>query len=131
MVIYNEVLTKCTKYVLIVDDEEDICWLLSDILNKRGYRSLIAGSISSGKKMIQEFNPLLVFLDINLPDGSSLEALQELKITSPDTKFIVMSSYASGKEKQKAIEDGALNFITKPLSIRSVETVLLNIDKTC
>ncbi len=124
-------LDKCTKYILIVDDEEDICWLLSDILNKKGYVSLIAGTISSGKKIIQEFNPLLVFLDINLPDGSSLEALQELKITSPDTIFIVMSSYASGKEKQKAIEDGALNFIVKPLSIRSVETILSDIEKAC
>ncbi len=124
-------LDKCTKYILIVDDEEDICRLLSDILNKKGYVSLIAGTISSGKKIIQEFNPLLVFLDINLPDGSSLEALQELKITSPDTIFIVMSSYASGKEKQKAIEDGALNFIVKPLSISSVETILSDIEKAC
>ncbi len=119
---------KCTKYILILDDEEDICWLLSDILNRKGYKSLVAGSISTGKKLIQEFNPLLVFLDINLPDGSSLEALPELRIASPETKFIVMSAYASGKERLKAIEEGALNFIGKPLSIESLENILLEIE---
>jgi len=122
------VAAKCTKYILILDDEEDICWLLSDILNRKGYKSLVAGSISTGKKLIQEFNPLLVFLDINLPDGSSLEALPELRIASPETKFIVMSAYASGKERLKAIEEGALNFIGKPLSIESLENILLEIE---
>ncbi|MBP6533183.1 MAG: response regulator [Bacteroidia bacterium] len=128
MVIDNAVAAKCTKYILILDDEEDICWLLSDILNRKGYKSLVAGSISTGKKLIQEFNPLLVFLDINLPDGSSLEALPELRIASPETKFIVMSAYASGKERLKAIEEGALNFIGKPLSIESLENILLEIE---
>ena len=130
MVIDNAVAAKCTKYILILDDEEDICWLLSDILNRKGYKSLVAGSISTGKKLIQEFNPLLVFLDINLPDGSSLEALPELRIASPETKFIVMSAYASGKERLKAIEEGALNFIGKPLSIESLENILLEIETT-
>ena len=128
MVIDNAVAAKCTKYILILDDEEDICWLLSDILNRKGYKSLVAGSISTGKKLIQEFNPLLVFLDINLSDGSSLEALPELRIASPETKFIVMSAYASGKERLKAIEEGALNFIGKPLSIESLENILLEIE---
>jgi len=128
LVIDNAVAAKCTKYILILDDEEDICWLLSDILNRKGYKSLVAGSISTGKKLIQEFNPLLVFLDINLPDGSSLEALPELRIASPETKFIVMSAYASGKERLKAIEEGALNFIGKPLSIESLENILLEIE---
>ena len=129
MVIYNAVSVNPTKYILILDDEEDICWLLSNILNKKGYTSLKAGSISSGKKIIQDVKPLMVFLDINLPDGSSLNVLPELKKVSPLTKFIVMSAYASGKDKLKAIADGALRFIGKPLNIKLLENILLDLEK--
>lgn len=112
------------KYILVIDDEEDICWLLSAILNKKGFNTIVAGTLEQGAYLIRDYSPQLVFLDINLPDGSGLKRIHDLKELSPSSKFILMSSYATEGETLKAIHDGAIGFLGKPLNIQRLQSLL-------
>jgi adenylate cyclase len=108
-----------TTYVLVIDDE----WLDRDVLvtllQAAGYQAEAASSGEIGLEMIAEHPPDLVLLDVNLRGGmSGYKVCARLK-SDPTTQFIpvVMVTAMEGEEdKQKAIEAGADDFVTKPYS---------------
>ncbi|MFH0895700.1 MAG: LytTR family DNA-binding domain-containing protein [Bacteroidota bacterium] len=100
--------------VLIVDDEENIRVTLSSILTEGCSNIDIVGqasSVSESITMINEHSPDLVFIDINLPDGSGFNLLSHF----PEIKFKYV--FISGYEQYaiKAIKINALDYILKPL----------------
>src|SRR5690242_12900468 len=101
--------------VLIVDDEPDICFLLSNMLRQR-FNTVMANTLTDGLLKLRQFSPSLLFLDIHLPDGSGLDIIKGAKRDFPQLKIIMMSAYDGPKEKNKAMEEGADIFISKPLS---------------
>lgn len=102
------------KKVLIIDDEVDICFLIAAILKKQNFFSACAYSISTGMEKIKEIKPDILFLDINLPDGSGLDIIHSIKASSPNIYIIVISAYDN--ERMHAYEKGADFFISKPLN---------------
>lgn len=65
--------------VLIVDDEPMIRWVLREMLKNWDYEALEAATTATALKSIAESQPVAVLLDINLPDGSGLDLLREIK----------------------------------------------------
>jgi DNA-binding NarL/FixJ family response regulator len=63
----------------------------------------------------------LLFLDVNLPDGSSLGELKAIRKNFPQLKIIIMSADDGSAEKNTAIASGADLFLSKPLSQESIE----------
>ena len=102
--------------VLIVDDEPDICFLLGNMLKQKMFNTVIANTLTDGLKKLRQFSPSLLFLDIHLPDGSGLDIIRGAKKEFPNLKIIMMSAYDGPREKNRAIEEGADIFISKPLS---------------
>ena len=102
--------------VLIVDDEPDICFLLSGMLRQKSFNPVIANTLTDCLNKLLQFSPSLIFLDIHLPDGSGLDIIRRIKSDFPSMKIIIMSAYDGTKEKGKAMEEGADIFISKPLS---------------
>jgi len=102
--------------VLIVDDEPDICFLLGNMLKQKSYIPVIANSLAEGLDKLKKHMPVLLFLDIHLPDGSGLDILGGIKKDFPSLKIIMMSAYDGARERTKAIDEGADIFISKPLS---------------
>ncbi|REJ84491.1 MAG: response regulator [Bacteroidetes bacterium] len=105
------------KSVLILDDEPDICWLLSGFLEKMGFITATAYNLKEGQKMLYANSSDIILLDINLPDGSGLQKLEEFKSISPSSDFIVMSAHATSIEERIAINSGASGFISKPIDL--------------
>ena len=105
-----------TNSVLIIDDETDICFLLTNILKEKNIEVSFANSLEDGLSKISLLRPRLLFLDINLPDGSGLEAIAKIKFLNPSIKIIIISAYDSPKEKIFAFEQGADLFLSKPLN---------------
>lgn len=66
--------------------------------------------------MIPEIKPMLIFLDINLPDGSGLDVITLIKRNNPQTRLIMMSAYDEKKEKSIAFANGADDYISKPFN---------------
>lgn len=101
---------------LIVDDEKDICFLLSNILKQKNYNSTLAGSLAEAQKLIETQTPSIIFLDNHLPDGLGLDHIHELKKNRPFVKLVMITAHDNANEKRKAMEQGADHFISKPFS---------------
>jgi two-component system, NtrC family, nitrogen regulation response regulator NtrX len=102
--------------ILIVDDEADICELVSGILQDEGYGTRVAHNSDSALATIQSRRPNLVFLDIWL-QGSRLDGLQLLesvKADHPDLPVVMISGHGNIETAVAAIKHGAYDFIEKP-----------------
>ena len=115
--------------VLIIDDEEDICFMLSNILRRKAFASDAVHSLAEASQWLMDKSPAIIFLDNNLPDGKGVEYLHELKKMLPASKVILITAYDTPADRKLAIENGADEFIGKPFSrhhIYSVVDKLLN-----
>jgi two-component system, OmpR family, response regulator len=105
------------KKALIVDDEADICYLLSNILRQANIQPVLAGSITEAEKILQSPNPFYyVFLDNYLPDGLGIDQIKKWKARYPSIHLIMISAHDSYQERKQAKVDGADQFISKPFS---------------
>lgn len=105
------------KKALIVDDESDICFLLSSILKQANIQPVFAGSITEAEKVLESPQSFYyVFLDNYLPDGLGINQIKKWKERYPFIHVIMITAHDSLEERRKAKRDGADNFIAKPFS---------------
>jgi len=105
------------RKALIVDDETDICYLLSNILKQKNIQTSFAGSLSEADKMLQSPDHFYyVFLDNHLPDGLGINQIKRWKEKFPSIHVIMITAHDSYEERKKATKDGADHFISKPFS---------------
>src|SRR5712672_2505541 len=105
-----------TNKVLIVDDELDICYLLSGMLKQRNFRTGFVNSLSDAVVALQTDTPSLLFLDNHLPDGFGLDFIPYVKKNYPEVKVIMITAHDSAAERNTAYKGGVDLFIAKPLS---------------
>jgi len=103
--------------ILIIDDDESTCRMLSLTLGKRGYETetAVTGREALEKIRGRFFNAAL--LDIRLPDVKGVELLGSLKRIHPDMVVIVLTAYASLETETQAMNEGAQAYITKPFNV--------------
>jgi two-component system nitrogen regulation response regulator NtrX len=102
--------------ILIVDDEADICELVSGLLQDEGYTTRTARDSDAALNAVSSRRPSLVFLDIWL-QGSQLDGLQLLdkfKEQHPDLPVVMISGHGNIETAVAAIKQGAYDFIEKP-----------------
>lgn len=102
--------------IVIIDDELDILQLLKFSLRKFNCQVFCYQTLNEGLIGIPEVKPVLVFLDINLPDGNGLDAIAQIKKNNPGVKLIMISAYDSKIERTTAFSNGADDFISKPFN---------------
>ena len=108
--------TAPSKTILLVDDEDMIWDVLSDMLQELGYRVILAGD---GKEAIQIYGSNigqidLVILDMLMPNMGGRETFFILKELDPDVKVLASSGYVSQEEIQDVMDSGAAGFLRKP-----------------
>lgn len=103
------------KKVLIIDDDVDMCTLLSRYLVKKGYEADVAHSASKGiaKFVEEEFD--IVLCDFRLGDKDGKDVLLKLKDHNPQVIVIIITGYSDIKTAVDVIKLGAFDYITKPL----------------
>jgi len=105
------------KAVLIVDDEQDMCWALGHIFRKAGYRAAMATTGREALERVEQRAFPLTILDAKLPDIEGLELATEIRKISPATRILIVSGYfyQDDAEIQQAIKGGLISgFIAKP-----------------
>ena len=107
---------------IIIDDDPDLCMLLKAMLNKYIAEIRFAHTIRGGEQLLKTFGSDIVFLDNNLPDGKGVMYIKELKTIQPTAMIIVISAMAG--LKTLALENGADNFVEKPLTESSIKNAL-------
>ncbi len=117
--------------VLVVDDEPDICNLIKDILEDEGFDVSIANDASEARKAIKEINPVLVLLDIWMPDTDGITLLKEWKQNETfSSPVIIMSGHGTVETAVEATRLGAYDFLEKPLSMAKLVLTIKNAIKT-
>ncbi|MEO6646859.1 MAG: response regulator [Chitinophagaceae bacterium] len=102
--------------VLIIDDELDICYLLSGILRQKELKTSYVNTLSDAEVALKNDPPGLLFLDNHLPDGFGLDFIQHVKTNYPTTKIIMITAHDSAAERKKAFMEGVDFFISKPFT---------------
>ena len=110
--------------VLIVDDEIDICYLLSGILRQRKLRTSYVNNLADAQNVLKEETPFIVFLDNNLPDGKGVDFISKIKKMYPATKVVMITAFDTYSDRSKAYEEGADFFIGKPFTRDVIDKTL-------
>lgn len=113
-----------SKQVLLIDDEEAVCWALARAFERAGFRVHIAPSAEEGLAEARKLCPDAVFLDVRLPGMSGLEALQELREVTKDAPIIVMTAHGNLTSAVRAVEGGAFDYLAKPFDLSQALDVL-------
>jgi DNA-binding NtrC family response regulator len=106
--------------ILIIDDEAEIVHLLSRMFRRNGFIVSSAGTIKDGDQIAMNEEPAIIFLDVNLPDGNGLDALEAIKHQLPTTEVIMMSAFDTIENRERASRLGAYTFLSKPFSMKPV-----------
>lgn len=101
--------------ILIVDDEVDICFLLSNLLKKKNYHTQSAFDIQQAKLALTHYTPAIVFLDNHLTDGLGMNFIPYIKEHFPKTKIIMITAYDDKESRMEAFDKGVDDFVSKPL----------------
>src|SRR5208283_402672 len=112
------------KTILIVEDDFYNAEYLKEILIRLNLNILYT---SFGKEAVQicKMHPIdLVLMDIRLPDIDGYLATSQIKEQFPDMKVIAQTAYASNDEKQKAIDAGCNDYISKPTSQEALVSIV-------
>lgn len=99
--------------VLVVEDEPQILQALRILLTGAGYAVEQAQSASAARAAVAALPPDLVLLDLVLPDGHGVELCRELRQAS-DLPVVVLSAIGDEREKVRALDAGADDYVTKP-----------------
>jgi len=112
------------KRLLIIDDDIDMCTLLSRFLSRHGYEVETAHSAAKGLQKFKESNYDIVLCDFRLGDKDGKDVLVEIKAQSPQTIVLIITGYSDIKTAVDVIKLGAYDYITKPLIPDEVLNVL-------
>lgn len=99
--------------ILIVEDEVALRRFLAPTLVAQGYQVLQAATAAEGKAMARTHNPDLMLLDLGLPDADGLQVLEDFRSWSR-RPVIILSARTQEREKVKALDRGADDYLTKP-----------------
>lgn len=114
------------KRVLIVDDEEDMLWMLQRNLDNGipNIETITAQSGIEALDVLEQTEISLVITDINMPGMSGLELLTEISNRFSGTNVIIMTAYPSNAFENTAKKEGAVQFIEKPFDINEMRRIV-------
>lgn len=113
-------------HILIVDDNEDATEVLALLIETDGFTAATACSLAEARAEVTRQRPALILLDLNLPDGSGMRLLAQLK-ADPATAAIhvvILSGMMEDHFKREAQALGALSFLVKPIGHEELTRVL-------
>ena len=112
--------------ILIVDDEQLIRWTLTEALRGWGYVPVEAETVAGALTAFEAEQPAAVLLDINLPDGSGLDVLREIKGRRSDAVVIMITANVLIDDTLAALRGGAYDFIGKPINLEELQVTIRN-----
>src|SRR5215475_2882099 len=112
--------------ILIVDDEPMIRWTLNEALRGWDYDTVEVGTVAGALASFEAERPAAVLLDINLPDGSGLDALREIKKRQPQAVVIMITANVLVGDTIAALRGGAYDFIGKPVNLNELQVTIRN-----
>ena len=112
------------SHVLIVDDEESICWGLERMLKETGHDVSVAASAEEAFDAVEVQAPDLVVLDVRLPGMDGLSAMRRLTHLAGEIPIVVITAFGNLEVAVAAMQNGAFDYLSKPFDLEQVAAVI-------
>lgn len=123
--------------ILVVDDEESLRDMMTQVFEEEGYRVKAVATGGEGIDALEKMPCKLGFIDLRLPDMSGIEVVKKIRIKYPDMELILITAYASVENAVQALRSGVYDYMTKPvddihllssIAMRAIEKRKLSIE---
>lgn len=111
--------------ILVVDDEQEVCNMLKKFLAKKGHEVHTALNGEEALSLVKEERPHIVLLDIRMPKMDGIECLKRIKEIDKKVGVIMITAIKEEETAMQAMDQGAFDYITKPLSLKYLEDCLM------
>jgi CheY-like chemotaxis protein len=108
------------KKVLIIDDELEICKMVTETLFDAGYSASYALNGPDGLAMIKKDLPSLVLLDIGMPGMDGIEVMRLIHEQYPSLPVVILTGHRDPETVKKLIALGASEYLTKPIHLETL-----------
>lgn len=106
------------RNVLLVDDEEDLGWILKKVIRDAGHRLIFASTAREGIEKFKRIRRLdMAIIDLRLGAGNGLTFIKKAKALNRNVKFVMISALGTSDAKAKARRLGVRHFLDKPIKI--------------
>ncbi len=106
--------------LLLVDDDEIFCLVLSKALQTREYNVDIAYNQSDAIQIAQQQHPEFAIVDLRIGNDSGLNVIKSLAESEPGIRIVVLTGYASISTAVESIKLGAIHYLTKPAEVEDI-----------
>ncbi|HPG39190.1 MAG TPA: sigma-54 dependent transcriptional regulator [bacterium] len=113
--------------ILVVDDEPGQNQALAGFLKKKGYETMTANSGREALEIVQNKQVDLVLTDLRMPDMDGAMVLSQTKDINPGIEVLIMTAFGSIEGATRAMKNGAVDFITKPIDLEQLELTIAKI----
>ncbi len=111
---------------LVIDDEPDICELLTLTLGRMDIHTESADSVGGAKKLLREHRFDICLTDMRLPDGDGLELVEWMQSHAGGVPVAVITAHGNVETAVQALKLGAFDFISKPLDLGNLRNIVEN-----
>src|SRR6202166_1187785 len=119
---YNRPMPK--PAVLVVDDEPDLCELLSITLQRMDLDPRTAGTVGAAQRMLKTERYDLCLTDMQLPDSDGLELVKWIQQYAPTVPVAVITAHGNMETAVRALKLGAFDFVSKPLDLAGLRKLV-------
>lgn len=111
-------------HILVVDDEEGICWGLTRLCTALGHTAWAAASAEEALSIAVRQRPDVVILDVRLPGMDGLEAMQQLRNVAGPVPIIIITAHGNLDTAVRAMQNGAFEYLVKPFDLDQATDVM-------
>lgn len=111
--------------LLIVDDEEAICWGLTKIVEGLGHTPITKSSAEAALELASNTCPAAIVLDVRLPGVSGLDAMEQLRERFGTVPIIVITAHGDLETAVESVRNGAFEYVVKPFETDEIRQLIL------
>lgn len=112
------------ELIMVIDDEPAIRAAFEQFIVNEGFRPLVAADGEQAEALLTVHDPLVIFLDYRLPCRDGLQLLPRLRMLAPGAAIVFMTAYGDMEVAIKAMQNGAYDYLTKPLDLGKLRQLL-------
>ncbi|HEY4561899.1 MAG TPA: sigma-54 dependent transcriptional regulator, partial [Thermoanaerobaculia bacterium] len=113
-------------HALAVDDDPNFLSALAELIEGQGFTTNTACTLRDARSLVTHRTPDVALVDLYLPDGSGIELLKDLELGAA-TEVVLMTGHADVESAVQALRLGASDYLTKPLDIGRLKSILANV----
>jgi DNA-binding NtrC family response regulator len=114
------------RRVLVVDDDEDLLFIIGEFLDSCEVRFDMASSAAQARKLLAHCRYGTVISDFNMPGESGLDLYRSVSLRYPEVHFTLMSANLDQRLRREAMAMGIRSFLSKPFDLADLKNIILN-----